>query len=196
MAVVADAFVATQSRTVFTKPPDVVRWSTAIPRAIVNFTVVDGNIAAKPLNDTQRLNIAIPLDPTFAYRWLDLSVDLQQDVANDWQTRPFIQIVNGLRNLPLGATLRYPLVLENSFDAVIPSEVWMIPRLSRPPSIIIQARAAPIDITFINFFATNQNAAAGGVGVLNALFTFLEYEIEQAESVAMHYAGLTYDRGG
>ncbi len=195
MAVVLDEFTAAISRTVFTKPPDTARQYSALPRAIVNYTIQDGAISAKPVNDTQELEIECILDPTFAYRLVDVTVDLVQDVANNWTNRPYLELTNLIRNLPVGQRQRHPLALEDTTRVPTPVEMWIAigGRQDRLPTYILQSVLAGFGPEF-DFHATNQNVAVGAAGVLNCLFTFYEYEIEQAEYIALHYAAMTYAR--
>lgn len=189
MAVVSDVLASTITRTVLTKPPDAVRQFTPYPRAILNAHVFNGSVTAKPLNDQAELTIGVVLDPKFAYRLMDVNIHLIQDVAFDWNNLAFIEIVNGIRNLTAGAVERHVVELEDVLDSTATGEMWITGRL-RIPRFIIQAVGS--NTIFFNFFATNQNAAVGGAGSLNALFRFFEYEIEQAEYFALHYATLVY----
>ncbi len=189
MAVVTDVLSSTITRTVFVKPPDQVRQFTPYPRAIINAHVFNGTVSVKPVNDQQDLQIGVVLDPKFAYRLMDVNIGLIQDVAFDWNNRAFIEVVNGIRNLALGAVQRHVIELEDVLDSSATGESWMSGRL-RIPRYIIQSVSK--QTIFFNFFATNQNAAVGGAGSLNALFRFFEYEIEQAEYFALHYATLVY----
>ncbi len=195
MAVVADSFTATPTRTVFTKPPDQARQYTALPRAMVNFTILDGVISAKPVNDVQELEIECVLDPKFAYRLVDMSIDLVQDVANNWTARSYIEITNMIRNLPTGSRQRHSVVLEDTIRTPTAVEMWVAigSRQDRLPTYILQSHAAGFGPEF-DFHATNQNVAVGAAGTVNCLFSFWEYEIEQAEFVALHYATQVYSR--
>ncbi len=107
MAVVLTSLSATLTRTVFIKPPDMVRQLTSLPRAIVNFNILNGTIDAKPVNDQQELIVGMTLPSEFAYRMLDMTVSLIQDVANDWSPRAYFELTNAIRNLEVGATERH-----------------------------------------------------------------------------------------
>ncbi len=193
MAVVSDEFTAVQTRTVFTKPPDEARQYTALPRAMVNFTVNAGVVSAKPINDTQELEIHINLDDKFAYRIVDLAVDVVQDVAQGWTARGYLEVTDKVRNLPAGSRQRFPVTLDDAFRTPTPVQMWLA-RSVQPVTYIFQALPGGPVVNDVDFHATNQSAPAGAAGVVNALFTFFEYEIEQAEYVALHYATLTYQR--
>lgn len=192
MAVVLVSLSATLSRTVFVKPPDMQRQYTAIPRAIVNFNILNGVIDAKPLNDTEELIIGMSLDGNFAYRWIDLNFSLIQDVANDWANRAYVEITNGIRNLVAGATQRHVITLDDLTR--IPTPVEMLAArapagqsVSDLPRYVIQTNppgsaSSPI----ITFKATNNNVAAGAAGTCNFYSSFFEYDIEQAEAFPLN----------
>lgn len=189
MAVVTDTFVATVSRTVFTKLPDSVRLYTSHPRAILNFSVINGTISAKPLNDQQELHIGMTLDPSFAYRLVDFNCHLTQDVANDWTSRAYLEITNGVRGLGAGSTRRHSVILEDGIRIPTALEQWIgVLGNDRGPRYVIQA--TPQGPLTMNFRATNLVAAAGAAGATNAMFSFLEYDIEQAQFFVLHWPEL------
>ncbi len=198
MAVVLDSLTATLRRTVFVKPPDMLRQLTAIPRAIVTFSILNGVISIKPVNDQQELIIGISLDGNFAYRWIDLMWSLDQDVAFDWNTRGYLELTNAIRNLELGMTLRHVVVLDDV--TIVPGageRIMARTGVDPVPAMryIIQTPAAfPASSPIITFKATNQTAAAGVAGTTNFYASFYEYDIEQVEMYQMHYASLTLDR--
>ncbi len=194
MAIVQDLLTTVQARTVFIKPPDQVRQFGPLPRAVVNFHLDDGTISAKPLNDTYEMQISIVLDPQFAYRMVDIVWFAAQDVANDWNAAPYLEIFEGIRGLAAGATMRHRQVRENSFQTPSATEMGIVRKISGTlPQYIIQ-KAGGTGAPVVNFHATNQAAAAGAVGVVNALFSFLEYDIEQVEHFPLHYPELVLQR--
>ncbi len=195
MAVVLDSLGTTLRRTVFVKPPDLVRQVTAIPRAILTFHLTGGVISAKPLNDTAELIISLDLDANFAYRWIDLFWDLTQDAAFDWNARSYIEITNGIRNLPSGFTLRHPVVNDDITVVPGPSERIMA-RTGVDPVIryIIQTTVASGFAPIITFKASNETAAAALAGTTDFYASFYEYDIEQVETFPIHYAQLVLDR--
>ncbi len=199
MAVVLTSLTATLKRTVFLKPPDLVRELTAVPRAIVTFNILNGTIDAKPVNDQQELIIGMTLDGQFAYRWIDLAFSLIQDVANDWQSRGYVELTNAIRNLEAGSTQRHVIIFDDLIR--IPTPVEML--ASRAPSALVSdipryviqtpassAGASPV----ITFKATNQAAAVGAAGTCDFYASFYEYDIEQAERFPLHYANLVLQR--
>lgn len=191
MAVVLTSLVAAFSRTPFIKIPDLQRELTSMPRSIVNFELTAATLAAKPVNDTQELNVSIVLPVEFAYRLINLSISLVQDVANDWTNRGYLEITNGVRGPQVGSTQRYQAVMDFATRIPTPSEMW-IARLSNFPTDILQAigGSAPV----IVYKAHNATAAVGAAGTVNFLTTFLEYDIEQAQRFPIHWPTLTYNR--
>ncbi len=194
MAVVNTVLGSTLQRTVFTKPPDAQRQYTPIPRAVVNAFIIEGVLDAKPVNDTQELQIAVVLDPKFVYQLVDFNVSAIQDVANDWNVRGYIEIQNGIRNLPAGMTTRWSVPLDDTRQNVTATEVWIARGINFEgmPRFLIQAR--PGQLAIFNFFAHNPTAAVGAAGVIDSYFSFFEYEIEQAQYFALHYGATVYTR--
>ncbi len=189
MAVVSDVFASSLRRTVFTKPADVVRQFSPWPRAIANFSVENGAVTAKPVDDQAQLTIGCTLDPKFAYRLFDWNINLIQDVAFDWEANAFIEVVDGIKNLPAGNVQRYRALLIDTTDSVATGEMWLSNPSTYPHNVIQSTEG---NQAFFNFFAVNLNAAVGGAGSLNSLFRFWEYEIEQAEYFALHYSTMIY----
>lgn len=194
MAVVLDSLAATPSRTVFTKPPDLARMFTPLPRALQNFAILNGVISAKPLNDTAELVISIVLDPTFAYRMVELSASMIQDTARDWNGLTFLEITNAIRNLAVSSTQRHAYLRSNGTHTPTPTEMWILggsDGFPDPPKYIMQRNLADPVITFK---ANNDTAAASAAGTFNFHAAFLEYEIEQVEAYFLHYPVLTLGR--
>jgi len=198
VAIVADFLLATLSRTVFVKPPDPIRNLTAMPRAIVNYNILNGVVSAKPLNDQAELTISFLLDPTFAYKMVDMSISLSQDRANDWANRAYFEFTNAIRNLEQGATERHVVVLEDLNQIPGSTEMWIARTAATHnlPRYVIQvppgAAAGTSPVT--TFKANNQNVAAALAGTVNFYVTFFEYEIEQAEQFPLHWPTQVYER--
>lgn len=200
MAIVADSLLATLRRTVFVKPPDLIRELTAMPRALVTFNILNGVISAKPLNDSQELTISMILDGNFAYRWIDLNWSLSQDVAQDWLNRGYLELTNAIRNLEIGATQRHVITMDDLIQ--IPGGSEMIAcrapsanTVSDIPRYVIQTPAVNAQATpVITFKATNQNVAAGLAGTTNFFASFMEFDIEQAERFPLHWPAMVFQR--
>ncbi len=182
------------TRTVFTKPADVLRQYTSIPRAIVNFTLANTTIALKPATDQQELELTIPLDPQFAYRLVDFNVWVTQDTANDWNDIAYLEVFNGVRNLPAGTVMRHPVQIDDALRINAPTEMWMARfETGARPAYVIQTGPAG-GVAIVRFEATNQNTAAAASGSIGCMITFYEFEIEQAEYVNLHWPALAYNR--
>lgn len=194
MAVVQTSTTTNFSRTPFLKPPDAVRAQTAMPRALVNFALLSSTVAAKPLNDQHELILSINLPREFAYRMVDLTVTLFQDTADDWVANGYLEVTNGIRGLQAGSTERHSVILDQGLKRVPTAiEMWIAVSVpSRLPTYIIQAQdgIAPV----MTFKAANRTAAASAAGALDCLFTFLEYDIEQAQLFPVHWPSMVYTR--
>ncbi len=198
MAIVADFLLATLSRTVFVKPPDPLRNLTAMPRAIVNYNILNGVISAKPATDQQELTISFLLDPTFAYKMVDMSISLSQDTAQDWSPRGYFEFTNAIRNLEQGATERHVVVIEDLIQIPGGTEMWIarVAAIHNLPRYVIQVPpgAATGTSPVTTFKANNQNTNVATAGTVNFYLTFFEYEIEQAEQFPLHWPMQVYER--
>ncbi len=195
MAVVLDSLTATLNRTVFLKPPDMVRELTPFPRALVNFSILNGVISIKPLNDTAELTVSLVLDGSFAYRMVEASASMVQDTARDWNGLTYLEITNGIRNLPAGTTQRHTFLRSNGTRTPTPTEMWILSPRPDIPRYLIQA-VSQVATPVIVYKANNDTAAASVAGTFNCHFSFLEYDIEQAERFPLHYPVLTLGRSG
>ncbi len=198
MALVNDSFVPTITRTVFLKPRDMVRELTPIPRALLNFSVAAAAVTLKAMNDTYRADVSIVLPFQFAYRLMELTQTINQDIANDYASVPFLAVLNGIRRIPQGTTVRFPWNLVDTFQvgaADPPVEANMIRPMdgSVRPTGILQSIVPRVSPT-INFHTFNINTAAAAAGTLDFFASFLEYDLEQVERYPVHYPILTYDR--
>ena len=196
MAVVSDQLVAAFTRTPFVKPPDLLREWTAIPRAIVNFEILNGTISAKPINDVAEMLIAVDLPVQFAYRMMALNASLSQNQAKDWESIAYLEVTNAIRGLEGGNTQRWPLTVESLVrvsQVASTANLWMARFDSVIPTDILQSKdgIAPV----IVFKAANIIATAATAGTFNFLATFLEYDIEQAQRFPLHWPTMTYTRG-
>ncbi len=196
MAVVQDSFLATFSRTGFIKPPDLQRELSAMPRAIVNYSVIQGTVSAKPVNDQQELTVALVFQTTFAYRYAELHAAVLQDVAFDWTNRAYLEIVNGIRNIAGGSVQRHPYILEDIPIMPGAGESWTarVAAEANSPRYVIQtlpgSQAAPV----VTFKCGNQAAAVGAAGTLDFFASFFEYDIEQVERFPIHWPVTTWAR--
>ena len=190
MAIVLDAFVANFSRVPFVKPPDLQRIYTPMPRALVRFTVVNGVVPLKPVNDQQNVQVICDLPETFAYRMNDAIIAIRQDKADDWDSGAQLQVTNAMRGQELGQVNRHLMngTLTVTFAAITNEQLW---QLARIPTYIMQTNV-PNVTPGVDFRFTNINAAAASAGVINFFCSFYEYDIEQVEMFPPLVPTLTY----
>jgi len=169
-----------------------------MPRALVNFEILNGTISAKPVNDSQELLIAIDLPVQFAYRMISINVALLQDVANNWDAFASVEITNAVRGLQAGNTQQWSMASDRLHDrspggGADPGEMF-ISRFAHGgmPTDILQSRDGVASV--IVYVATNSNVDVGAAGTVNFLATFLEFDIEQAQRFPLHWPFMTYAR--
>lgn len=195
MALVTDQLVAAFTRTPFIKPPDLQREWTAMPRALVNFEILNGSISAKPVNDQAEVLVAVDLPVQFAYRLVSLNASLSQDVAKDWESVAYVEITNAVRGLEGGNTQRWPMTVDSVVQisqVASTRELWLARFEHVFPTDILQSRDGTSPV--IVFKAANLNAAVGGTGDMDFLATFLEFDIEQAQRFPLHWPTMVYTR--
>ncbi len=192
MAIVLTSFALNQVRVPFTKPPDMVRQFTAMPRATLAFINSGGVLPAKPLNDQQKIQFSIILPTTFAYRLIGVGVNVQEDLVDAWERNGELQITNGMRGQPLGITTRHPMesIFGTTFSAITGNLNFFF-RDRVMPTFIIQSLkqnvAAGLDFRF-----GNDAAAASAAGVVNFFAFLYEYDIEQVQNYPPLVPQLTY----
>jgi len=166
-----------------------------MPRALVNFDILNGVISAKPVNDQQELIIDMVLDPTFAFRFLEVAVSLTQEQAAGWQNFGYLELTNAIRNLEIGATQRH--VVPNSVVSRVPAgaNMW----ISHPddaqnmPRYVVQSRAAGA-APVVTFKAKNTTDPSSTAGTVDFHCSWMEFDIEQAERFPIHWPALVYSR--
>jgi len=196
MAVVQTTVVTAFSRTPFIKPPDNQRGFTSMPRALVNLFAQAAVIEAKPINDQHDILVSLVLPREFAYRMVELSGRVVAAGADTWIPFAYIEITNGLRGLPLGATTFHTVALDQGMRKVPASGTLTMLQWGREdprrPTYVIQARDGVAPTMTMKF--KDQSVAATAAGTMDFLMTFLEYDIEQAQMYPVHWPILTYAR--
>ncbi len=195
MAIVSDDYTATFRRVPFTKPPDMDRMLTPLPRAMVMFVVNGSAVSIKPINDQQVLDVQCNLPLEFAYRMIDADLTVKQDVAFAYQAGGELQVANALRGNPLGITTRHAMIAtaESFSDSPITQQVHY--RVSALPTFIMQSIRSGI-APFFDFIVVNNTAPAGVAGTIRFLCRCYEYDIEQVQMFPSLVPGsLTYDLG-
>ncbi len=196
MAVVQDFLQTTLSRKVFETPPPELLAFTAIPHAIVRFSINEAAISAKPAGDQQELIVGVVLPGNFVYQLLELNASLTQDVARDWEPRSYLEITNGMGNdVPSGQTNRWAFVNEDTNRVPSGGEMFITRWLgvNSVPRHIIEANT-PVATPVISLKTSNQNANVGAAGTYSCWLAFMEFEIEQVRRYGVHFPIPTYPR--
>ncbi len=184
MAIVDTIITATGSRQPFERPPQNVSLWSSIPRAIVHFSVVDGTLDAKPINDDQHLRISAALPGGFAYQLIQLAATVTQDVAFSWATSPLLRCVNWTTDL--GSTEHIVLSASDVHELVDASAVVPVISLRLGPN---QAGAfsfgrQPIyntsgALASFSLLWANESDPAGAAGTVDFVMSFLEFDLTQ-----------------
>jgi len=197
VAVVTYTPATLQTRTTFLTPPDVVRQTTAIPRAILNHSINADVLPAKPINDQLEIQIIMSLPTQFAYRMIGMTASADPTNAQDYGGSGYVEIQNALRPLPVGQAMRHAVQLTHVVKFVTPRTMW-IARMdgdSKIPTYVLQSvvrsTGGAVQPT-VAFKFTNQQAAAALAGSFDFLCQFYEYDIEQVQLYPPLVPTLTY----
>ncbi len=179
MATVATVLAMDPGYRPFERPPDpAVLWS-AVPRGLRGFTVNSGTLDAKPVDDTQTLELTATLPANFAYVFAELSIQINQNQAANWIRQYSLNLQNwyqgfvglsqtwvfGLTTHPLGGVLS-PGGPDQGIPSVgIPKAPMWAPAGTSGILISIQAR--------------NTNATVAAAGTINSYINFWEFDLEQ-----------------
>jgi len=184
VAIVDTIPTLTVTRQPFETPPQYRTMWGAIPRGFLHFALDGVTLDAKPINDDQHLRISGVLPPGFAYQFVQIGMQLQQDVAASWNARPIMRMVNWTPNSVAGVSLVY--VLEDSFEFADASAVTPITILrglgeagSHPLGHQVIFRQDQVAISF-SLLAVNETDPAGAAGTIDFLASFFEFDLTQA----------------
>ena len=189
MAQVLTSLLCTRTRQVFTRMPDMSREYTPVPRAIVQFNLLNGVLDAKPVNDTLELVVSAGLELRAAYRFLDFSMSVIADAANDFRAIGYMQTINAIRGVEAGGVTRHPFSVsdttlrDNSLDEIALARFVSV---NDSPRFVFQAVRPGIAPT-VTWNMINLTAAACLAGTVDFYCSFLEYDIEQVEHFPLHF---------
>jgi len=184
VAIVDTIPTLTITRQPFETPPQYRSMWGAIPRGLLHFALDGATLDAKPINDDQHLRISGVLPPGFAYQFVQIGMQIEQDVASAWNARPVMRMVNWTPNAVAGVELVF--VLEDSFefgDASAVSPITILRGLgeagSHPLGHQIIFRQDQVSISF-SLLAVNETDPAGAAGTVDFLASFFEFDLTQA----------------
>jgi len=177
MAQVTTAITFAQSYRPFERPPqNLTLWST-IPRGLQSLTIDGQTLDAKPVNDIQLLTLTATLPPNFGYVFADMMLSISQDVADDWDPAFAFNMQNfyiGPVPLVIGLSATYNAASTSGGFGTVRSAAKIDGDFSFPFYGIPTTSGAQI-----NLQATNQAAAVGAAGTVNAYLSFWQFDLEQ-----------------
>lgn len=189
-ALVSDVHEAEVAYTPYQRPPDWQALRTAIPRGLRSFVVRGATLAAKPVNDTMLLSIALTLPGGFGYVLNELSCNIVVDTADDWDGVGHWRVSQASRALD-GFDYRYPITFTNFSQNGVAKGV----RGTRYDNLPIRTPILPgstgstQSLSFVNLAA-----AVGAAGTVDAMLSFWEYDLEQLQYYFVHMASGVYSR--
>jgi len=185
VALVSDAHTAEIAYTPYQRPPERQAIKTAIPRGLKTFIVRKAVLALKPVNDTELLSVNFTLPSGFGYVLADVHLNIVQDKALDWGASGYLLLTN---IDPAHDDMDYKMpilfVAVSNGGVTVDARMTQIPAgtLSRVP--ISPGRGG--SLTSLRF--NNLAAAAAAAGVVNAVCSFWEYDLEQLSYYPAHSA--------
>lgn len=190
MAVVLVGLTSAFERVPFIKPPDMGRMLTAIPRALVAFTLQAAVVAAKPVNDQINVQVAVNLPTSFAYRMISSVCSIKADTADDYEANANFRVTNAMRGQAAGQTNDHGMssLLTQAFAPIVPERLYHVEPI---PTYIMQS-IAPLGAPVLDFRFSNVAAAAMAAGTLSFFAQFYEYDIEQVQMFPPLTPILTY----
>ncbi len=191
MALVSDTHTAIERYTPYQRPRERAVLRTAIPRGMKQFVVANGTLAAKPVNDTELLSIAMTLPSGFGYVLAEVHFNINVDTADDWNAYAEF-IIAGPTAALSGVDYRLPLEMVNTGNGGVLLDVRTAKIeagvLSRIPIIPAQAGV------FTQIRYANLAAAVQAAGTVDAVVSFWEYDLEQISYYPAHSALSVFSR--
>ncbi len=183
MAIVDTIPTLTLVRQPFERPPQEQTLWGFIPRGFLHFSLENGTLDEKPVNDQQHLRISGVLPAGFAYQFVQVGMTITQDRAVDWTNRSVMRLVNWTPGAPHGAHMTFGLEFANEFgDAAAVTPVRVVRGMGESRTIIGQQILFQPGRDAISFsmLAVNEIATVAAAGTVDFIASFLEFDLSQA----------------
>lgn len=173
MATVTTTIPLTSVYTPYERPPQAVTLWTAIPRALQSFVAVAEPFPLKPAGDDYILSLTATLPPNFGYVMNSGFLMIDVDRAADFRAEVLVNLQNFYRNADFGlsATINQGFVnhlpASRSIDV---RQAW--------PTFPLEAFRGTAGI-LLNSVVNNENTNAMAAGIVNAYFSFWQFDLEQ-----------------
>ncbi len=140
-------------------------------------------LALKPVNDTELLDVIVTLPSGFGYVINELNVNITQDRAASFEAEGVLIITDSSRqNQDFDYRIPIPFINFSNQGTNLQARATRVPAgsLTRVP-IIPGAAATTLRLRFSNLDAT-----VAAAGVVNALMSFWEFDLQQLQYFPAH----------
>ncbi len=150
-----------------------------------SFVVREAVLALKPINDTELLSVSWTLPAGFGYLLAEAHLNIVQDRAADWEGEGYLLLANSSQ-----ANNNYDYKMPLQFRNMSNGGVSLDLRASRNNAgTLTRTPVVPGSLgTLTSFRFSNLSATAAAAGVVNALCSFWEYDLEQLAWFPTHSA--------
>ena len=190
-ALVSDIHTAEVAYTPYQRPPDAAAIRTPIPRGLKSFVVRGAVLAAKPVDDTELLTIALTLPAGFGYVVNEIHCNIIVDTADDWNGFGIWRLS---QSSPANNGFDYRFLLPFSNTSQNGSTLGVRGTRQAGQHITRTPIVPPREGSTQSLSFTNLNAAVQAAGTVDALLSFWEYDLEQLAWYPAHVAASTYVR--
>ncbi len=149
-------------------------------------------LALKPVNDTELLSIAGTLNPGFGYVLAEAHCNISQDRAQDWNGFGQLRISQPSPELD-GFDYRMPMQFSNYSQDGTTLGVTST-RGGGTYSLLHTPIVPPTGGSTFSMSFANLAAAAAAAGVVDAVVSFWQYDLEQLQFFPVHVATGVYSR--
>lgn len=188
MAVVSSVFTPTRSYSPFEGMGEAQRLVTAVPRGMIRFNLAQ-TLPAKPVNDSQNMQVTASLPAGFAYVFSYCTFEIQVDTASDWDSVCRVTMFNGMPGGPSGTFSRTVANMNSSPNTVAadPSRImdYSLGNLAWAFHTPTVGQGGGASTFLINY--ENSAAAVQAAGTVRYNSGFYQYELNQAVRFPLNF---------
>ncbi len=174
----------------FERPTDPATLWSVIPRGLRGFQKFSA-VTAKPLNDTETVNLTGTLPANFAYIFAGITFRLSQDVANDWNKSYSLKLDNWYQGIAgLSTNWLFPFDELGLNGAVIASGSASYDHVPKSPMWAARETSG----ISVSIGALNEGAAEGAAGTMVITCQFWEFDLEQVRKYPINSPIPTHSR--
>lgn len=193
MAIVSTIIAMTPFYSPFERPPDDVALWSPIPRGLRGFTVHNGTIDAKPVNDSIELLTTWTLPTQYAYVIADYGFFITGAAPKNWRASVGYHLANFFQGQDILGSQEWQIEFQNSpalttvarstiaqpKESLFSGPMWSAPGLTGITGFLV---------------GSNENASVAGTGTVNAFVSFWEFDREQIRKFTINTPAIVRSR--